>query len=114
VLTSSGNTAAAETFCTGWQVADNVSTGNAWGYELIDGSHNNLVINNAASNNSEYDIELAGDTTRYSPFPPLALASHDNVVVAGSHKDLIVKDCGNNNVIRGDVNLVDYGTDPCF
>jgi hypothetical protein len=92
----------------------NVSTGNAWGYEVIDGSHENLLVNNAAANNSEYDIELAGDTTRYAPFPPVALASYNNLVVVGSHKGLVVKNCGNNNVIRGQVTLVDNSTDPCF
>ncbi len=106
----SGDVSGAQTRCTNWQVEGNLATGNSWGYEVIDGSHGNFLVNNAASNNSEYDLELAGDTSRYGFFAP---ASYENVVVAGSQKGLIVKDCGNNDVIRGVVNLVDHNLDPC-
>jgi parallel beta-helix repeat protein len=110
ILDISGDTSGAHTRCNGWHVEGNTALGNAWGYEVIDGSYNNLLVNNAASNNSEYDIELAGDTTRYGSFAP---ASHDDVVIAGSQKDLLVKDCGSNDVIHGEVSLVDHSADPC-
>jgi hypothetical protein len=44
---------------------------------------------------------------------PLA-ASFNNVVKVGTYKGLVVKDCGNNNVIKGKVNLVDHNANPCF
>jgi parallel beta-helix repeat protein len=109
-LIISGDTTGAHTRCNGWHIEGNSATGNAWGYEVIDGSYNNLLVNNAASNNAEYDIELAGDTTRYGFFAP---ASHDDVVIAGSQTGLVVKDCGTHDVIHGEVKLVDNSSDPC-
>ncbi len=106
----SGDATGAHTRCNGWLVEGNNAPSNEWGYEVIDGSYNNLLVNNAASNNSEYDIELVGDTTRYGFFSP---ASHDNTVIAASKQDLTVKDCGNNDVMRGDLLLIDNAADPC-
>lgn len=106
----SGDLGGAQTRCNGWHVEGNLATDNSWGYEVIDGSYNNLLVNNAASNNDEYDIELAGDTSRYGFFSP---ASHDDVVIAGSQQGLIVKDCGDSDTILGKLTLVDHATDPC-
>ncbi len=109
-LNISGDVGGARTECSGWHAEGNTSMGNAWGYQVIDGSHENMLVNNAASGNSDYDIELAGQTTRYGFLAP---TSHDNVVVAGDQQGLVVKDCGNNDTIIGDVSLVDKTLDPC-
>jgi hypothetical protein len=58
-----------------------------------------------------YDVEFAGETDRYGFFAP---SSFKNFFIAGSHGGLIVKDCGNGNVIKGNVQLVDRNVDSCF
>jgi len=94
----------------GWQVHGNFASENDWGYLVIDGANNNTLTNNAASGSGTYDMELTGDTFRFGFLTP---GSFDNTVDAGAHKNLVIKDCGNNNTVTGGVQ-VDITVDPCF
>lgn len=95
---------------TKWLVQANNAVGNFFaGYLVIDGANNNLLRHNAASNNGQYDIELAGDSNRFGFFTPL---SFENTVIAGN-KHQIIKDCGVDNKVVGG-QLVDNSQDPCF
>jgi nitrous oxidase accessory protein NosD len=107
----SGIPIGAATSGTDWSVHDNVATGNGWGYLVIDGGNGARLSNNEASNNSFYDIELAGDSYRFGFLTP---TSFDNFVSTGGRKDLVVKDCGLNNKVTGAATQVDTGLDPCF
>jgi hypothetical protein len=111
----SGITYGSETAAADWQVHDNTAVNNSWGILAIDGANHNHIANNALAGNSLYDIELAGETTRFAPIVPFLLpSSHDNFVVAGARKGIRVKDCGLNDRISGSVLLVDKVADPCF
>ncbi|MBI2925060.1 MAG: right-handed parallel beta-helix repeat-containing protein [Verrucomicrobia bacterium] len=96
---------------TAWLVHRNEAHDNDWGIQATDGSHDNVLLNNAATANHVYDCELTGDTLRYGFFVP---GCFDNLVVQGGHTSLAVKDCGANNTVRGNVTLVDTTADPCF
>ncbi len=94
-----------------WQVEGNLSEGNfGEGYLAIDGANHNRLVNNAANSNGTYDIELTADSYRFGFFTP---ASHDNTVIVGSQKGLVVKDCGNDNRLIA-VEGVDISQDPCY
>jgi hypothetical protein len=41
------------------------------------------------------------------------MASHDNWVLAGPYKGLVIKDCGRGNQVVGDVKRVDRNAVPC-
>lgn len=110
-LSISGDFSGSSTPGTGWVVRSNVATGNGWGYLVIDGANNNRLAGNAASGNGFYDIELAGDTTRFG-FP--TLTSYENLVSTGGDRSLVVKDCGRDNRVTGAAQLVDTTVDPCF
>jgi parallel beta-helix repeat protein len=110
----SGRKQGSKQSATGWSVHDNIAHNNLWGIIVADGAHDTTVVNNDASGNQVYDIELAGDTKRFAPLVDLAPTSHDNLVVAGSYGGLVVKDCGQNNRVQGTVKLVDHTADPCF
>lgn len=76
--------------------------GVGWGFLLMDGPNHNCLVNNEGSNNTTYDIEIAGETERFS-FP--AASSDNNVIYALD--GMIVKDCGQDNtVVGGDVDIV--------
>jgi hypothetical protein len=91
-------------------VRNNDASNNAnIGYLVIDGSHNNLLQANSASNNALYDIELTGDSMRFGFLTP---RSHDNTVKAAPFGNLKIKNCGDNNVVIGG-QLVDNSADPC-
>jgi len=108
----SGEVRMAETPATGWMVYQNNAVGGAWGYLAFDGSNNNILMNNAASLNTNYDIELGGESSRFGFVTP---TSFDNTVIQGlKYKGLKVKVCGTNNKAQGYVNLVDTTLDPCF
>lgn len=96
---------------TAWLVHRNEAQGNDWGIQVTDGAHNNVLLNNEATGNHVYDCELTGDTLRYGYFVP---GCFDNLVVQGGQTSLVVKDCGANNTIRGNVTFVDKTLDPCF
>jgi parallel beta-helix repeat protein len=97
----------------GWSVHDNIAHNNLWGIIVTDGAHETTLSNNDAGGNRVYDIELAGDTKRFAPLVDLAPASYDNLVMVGSYEGLVVKDCGQNNRVQGNVKLVDHTADPC-
>jgi parallel beta-helix repeat protein len=96
-----------------WYAHDNTVHNNLWGFMVTDRANNNLVVNNDASGNSVYDVELTGDTKRFAPLIPLAPAAYNNLVLAGPYKGLVIKDCGRDNQIVGEVKLVDHSVDPC-
>lgn len=93
-----------------WLATGNQATGNGWGYLIIDSANRNTLVNNAASGSGFYDVEFTGDTFRFGFLTP---ASFNNTFVAGSHPNIVVKNCGNNNTIIGGV-LVNNTADPCF
>ena len=79
------------------------------GYLVIDGANNNLLLNNDASGNVSYDIELTGDSERFSFFTPF---SFENKVVAGKFQSISIKDCGVDNTVKGGMQ-VDTSVDLC-
>jgi len=106
-----GEIVGAEHSANRWEVVHNVSRDNFdTGYLVIDSANNNRLVNNAASGNAAYDIELTADTTRFGFLTP---AAFENTVIPGAHKGLVVKDCGDNNHIIG-IDTVDLSTDPCY
>jgi nitrous oxidase accessory protein NosD len=109
--TISGADAESSQPATAWLVHRNEARDNDWGIQVTDGSHANLLLNNEAQDNHVYDCELTGDTLRYGFFVP---SCFDNLVVQGAHLPLVLKDCGANNTVRGNVTLVDTPADPCF
>ena len=46
--------------------------------------------------------------------PLLRPGCFDNRVVQGDHLRLVVKDCGVNNWVQGNITLVDTNSDPCY
>ena len=108
--TPEGNFVSAEQSSTRWIFRRNYAHDNAFGYLVIDGAHENLLVNNRAENNSVYDIELAGETERFGFVAP---TSRDNIVNAGKFDDLVIKDCGVDNQVNGG-QLVDITSDECF
>jgi nitrous oxidase accessory protein NosD len=96
---------------TAWLVHRNEAHDNDWGIQVTDGAHHNVLLNNDATGNHVYECELTGDTLRYGYFVP---GCFDNFVVQGGQTSLVVKDCGANNTIRGNVTLLDNTLDPCF
>lgn len=105
-----GTVSGSEVPATGWLAQGNTSTDNInAGYLVIDGSNNNTLTNNQGGGNGTYDIELTGETDRFGFLAP---ASFDNVVNVGSHKDVKIKDCGNDNKVHGG-DQVDTDEDAC-
>lgn len=106
----SGESAGSENSGHDCLVMGNKSTNNlANGFLVIDGAYDNLLLENRASANGTYDIELAGDSYRFGFLTP---ASFNNVAIAGNNSQ-IVKDCGNDNTLVGGT-LVDNELDPCY
>lgn len=94
-----------------WMATDNYSHDNFdVGYLVIDGANNNTLLNNRGGNNARVDMELTQDTYRFGFLTP---KSFDNFVDARSYQDLTIKDCGDNNRIRGGV-MIDTTERPCF
>lgn len=110
----SGSKQGARQPAVGWEAHDNHARNNLWGIIVTDGTHDTTLVNNDASGNQVYDIELTGETKRFAPLVDLAATSHDNLVVAGSYGGLVVKDCGKNNRVQGNVKRVDPSADSCF
>lgn len=94
-----------------WFTTDNYAHDNFdVGYLVIDGANNNTLLNNRGGNNARVDMELTQDTYRFGFLTP---KSYDNLVDVRSYTDLTIKDCGDNNRIRGGV-LIDNSERPCF
>lgn len=97
--------------CENWSVQSNYSHDNFdVGYLIIDGANNNKLINNRGGNNARVDMDLTGDSQRFGFFTP---KSFDNFVDARSFQDLTIKDCGENNRVRGGVQI-DTSERACF
>ncbi len=93
-----------------WFVEGNTATGNLHvGYLVIDGANNNLLVNNRASGNADFDIELAGDTNLFGFCTPTCF---NNKVIAGRQQGILINDFGLNNTVRGG-NLVHVPIVPC-
>ena len=94
-----GNLVGADFSGNHWLVAHNQSMNNFnVGYLVIDGANNNTLVNNDASGNTSYDIELTGDSERFNFFTPF---SFENKVVAGMFQSISIKDCGVDNTVIG-------------
>ena len=91
------------------KVRNNNSTDNQFGYLVIDGANNNLIVNNNAARNALYDMELTADTYRFGFLTP---KSYNNTVIAGSYPNIRIKDCGENNHVTGGIKI-NTTTDPC-
>ena len=107
----SGGDAGSSSPANGWDVRNNTATFNLWGYLVIDGSNNNRISSNEASNNDAYDMELTGDTYRFGYLSP---SSYENTVNVGGYHNLVIKDCGQKNKIIGSAQIVDTSADPCY
>ena len=92
-------------------VSKNEADGNLWGYLVIDGAFDNVLFKNKASNSGLYDIELAGETSRFGVLSPTS--SNSTVVSNGNLNNVLIKDCAPGSVIIGGT-LVDTNADPCF
>jgi hypothetical protein len=91
-----------------WLLALNKSSDNLYGgIVVIDGAHHNTLLANSGSGNGAYDVDLVGNTERFSFFTP---TSFINWVY--SFKDQIIKNCGEGNKVIGG-NQVDTTVDPC-
>jgi hypothetical protein len=105
-----GQAVGADGSADGWMCRRNVAHDNSdAGYLVIDGAHDNLLVDNEGSANGTYDIELTGDSYRFGFLTP---ASFRNTVRAGSAAQIRIKNCGNDNTVIGGIQ-VDTSTDPC-
>lgn len=94
--------------CERWTVQQNESHHNInVGYLIIDGANNNLVEQNTAEANGDYDYELAGDSNRFGFLTPFCFS---NTVQAANGDS--VKNCGQNNTVSGGI-LIDTNVNPC-
>lgn len=84
--------------------SDNLDTGHL----VIDGANHNFLVNNTASNNGTYDIELVWDSYRFGFLTP---ACFENTVIVGS-PNRTVKDCGIGNTVIGGTQI-DITAAPC-
>jgi hypothetical protein len=81
-----------------WQVTNNTSNGNLYGYLVIDGANHNTLSNNRGANNLVTDMELTAETNNlFGFFTPTS--SNNTVNVGGSDMEII--DCGVNNTVHG-------------
>jgi nitrous oxidase accessory protein NosD len=103
----SGEVVGSEDSATQWHVQTNTSMNNFWGYAITDGSHDNVLANNAASNNF-IDIEVLGDSEFFGFFTPTAF---DNIIAVGSESGIGVHDCGVNTSVNGNATFLDL---ECF
>jgi parallel beta-helix repeat protein len=91
-------------------VQGNETSGNfADGIISIDGAHDSKIVDNNSHDNGAYDVELSGDSYRFGFLTP---SCFNCTFTAGSHPNVKVKNCGNNNQLNGGV-LVDNAVDPC-
>lgn len=94
-----------------WLLSNNEANGNTWGYLVIDGAFDNVLFKNQASNSALYDIELAGESSRFGF--PMPTSMNSTVISNGNLNHIIIKDCAPGSVIIGGT-LVDTNADPCF
>lgn len=93
-----------------WLALLNETTNNlTTGLLVIDGANHNWIESNRSVGNGAYDVELTGDTMRFGFLTP---RSFENTFVAGLYPATEVKNCGENNTIRGG-QLVDNTLEPC-
>lgn len=94
-----------------WFIQGNNGTGNLYtAYMVIDGANNNLLVNNAASGNGAYDLELLGETCLFGFLTP---TSFNNKVVVGPHRNITINDFGVNNRIIGSNTVTHNVSAPC-
>lgn len=96
---------------TSWNCRNNTAYNNFFtGYFIGGGANHNFMLDNNAYGNARYDIELSGDTNR---FGWLSTFCHHNTVLSNKYPNLLIKNCGVNNIVEGGV-MVDTALDPCF
>ena len=92
-----------------WIVHHNTANKNFHvGIIAIDGANNSLLIMNKAANNTDANIELAGDSERFGFFTPTS-----NKIKVISAPGVSVKDCGVDNSVFGG-ELIDPSLSPCY
>ena len=79
------------------------------GIIVIDGAHDSRVVDNNSHDNGAYDVELSGDSYRFGFLTP---SCFNCTFTAGTHPNVKVKNCGNDNTVNGGI-LVDNNVDPC-
>jgi len=79
------------------------------GIIAIDGAHDSRIVDNNSHDNGAYDVEMSGDSFRFGFLTP---SCFNCTFTAGSHPNVKVKNCGNNNQVNGGI-LVDNAVDPC-
>jgi nitrous oxidase accessory protein NosD len=91
-------------------VQGNETSGNfADGIISIDGAHDSRIVDNNSHDNGAYGVELSGDSNRFGFLTP---SCFNCTFTAGSHPNVKVKNCGNNNQVNGGI-LVDNSVEPC-
>ena len=81
----------------------------AAGILVIDGAHDSKIVDNNSHDNGTYGVEMSGDSYRFGFLTP---SCFNCTFVAGTHPNVKVKNCGNNNQVNGGI-LVDNAVDPC-
>ena len=92
-----------------WLVLHNNAENTLWGYLVIDGSHNNTLVNNDAGNNALLDFEMCSETPRFGFIAP---TTYENLVISNSYPDVTIKVCGVDNEAVGGIQ-VDTSEFPC-
>ncbi len=103
VVTSEGNITGSKVSATNWTVQNNYAHHNQVGYLLSFGANNNKLINNRGGNNSALDLLL--DTDGFNALGIPSPASYDNFVDVRSNTGFTIQDCGNNNRVRGGIQI---------
>jgi|GEM_PF-1533905 len=104
-----GTLGSAERSAYRWLVVNNQAQDHLWGYLVVDGAHDNILVNNRASGSILADIEMAGPTERFG-FP--APTSYNNLVISTAYPETTIKICGDNNRAISGV-LIDTNEFPC-
>lgn len=111
VILPSGEVTGAPISANHWLIGANSAHENLWGILVIDGAFQNSVIQNEAIDNFQYQIELAGPSSRFGN--PLPTSSDNLAISVGPFANTPIKDCGVNNTVIGGV-PIDTDTDTCF
>ncbi len=103
IQTSEGNIVGSSVPTTKWRAQDNYSHDNLTGYEVTSSANNNILINNRGGNNELVDLVLASNFINIVGIP--VSPSFDNFVDVRDNTEFTIIDCGDNNRVRGGVQL---------
>lgn len=103
IETSEGNIVGAKVPPANCSVHNNYAHDNQFaGIELVDGVNNNTLINNRGGNNA---IDLVLDADGFNILGIPTKATFDNFVDVRDNTDFTYVDCGNNNRVKGGVQI---------